>query len=138
MRRTIAVFLLAVAFLAAEFFTNGQQAFAGTCKKYEYTAPKGVSILTEKEVLARVADHSVDAPDYKLYFGRDGTLTFYKNFEAWPGTWYSCGVVVVLEYFNAEYNRERLLAIPEEGQISFYDLRGEHRATRALKKGKIF
>ena len=138
MRRIIAVFLSMVAILAAEFFTNGQQAFAGECRKYKFTAPAGVSILTEKEVLARVAGHTVDAPDYQLWFGRDGDLVVYINFETYLGNWYSCGVVVVLDYVSDIHDKERLLSIPEEGQISFYTLRGEHRATRALKKGKIF
>lgn len=138
MRRTIAVFLSAVAIFAVELFTNGQQAFAGECEKYKYTAPVGVSILTKEEVLARVADHTEVARNYKIYFGQDGTLVFYQNFEAWHGNWYSCGPVVVFRWFNPEHNAERLLAMQAEGQITFYALDSEYLGTYVLKEGKEF
>lgn len=138
MRRTIAVFLSAVAILAAEFFTNGQQAFAGECEKYKYTAPVGVSILTAEEFLTKVADHTVVGSDYKMYFGPDGAMTYYTNFEPFPGNWYSCGPVVVFRWFNPEHNNERLFAMPREGQLSFYSLRGRYIKTKTLWKGKIF
>ena len=139
MRRTIIGFLSFLTAFVAVGFLSTERAFAGgDCRKYEYTAPPGVSILTKDEVLARVAGHTVDAPDYQLWFGRDGALLININFEIYLGNWYSCGVVVVLDYVYDEHDKKRLLAIPEEGQISFYTLSGELRATRALKKGKIF
>ena len=138
MRRTIAVFLSAVAIFAAEFFTSGQQAFAGKCDKYKYTAPPGMSLLTAEEFLTRVADHTVVGSDYKMYFGPDGTLIYYTNFEPFPGNWYSCGPVVVLRWFNEEHNAERLFVMQNEGQLTFYALDSEYLGTYVLKKGKIF
>ena len=138
MRRTIAVFLSAFAILAAEFFTNGQQAFAGECDKYEYTAPPGMSLLAAEEVLARVADHTVVGSDYKIYFGQDGALTYYTNFETFPGNWYSCGPFVVFRWFNDEHDTERLFVMQNEGQLTFYALDSEYIGTYVLKKGKEF
>lgn len=121
------------------FFTNGQQAFAGgDCRGHESTAPSWVNPLTEREVLARVANHTVEASDYKMYFGQDGTLLYYTNFEVFPGNWYSCGVVVVFDWFNDEHDADRFLAIPQEGQLSFYNLSGRHLWTSALRQGKTF
>lgn len=109
-------------------------AYASTCAK-EYTAPSGVTILTDQEIRDKVVGNTVDGwPQFRIFFHADGTMEFLSrglNF----GKWRTCGNVFIME---GSQLRERTLAIREEGKLSFYDLAGKHQGTYPLKRGKAF
>ena len=138
MRHMIIGFLVFLTAFVVVGSSGGGPAFASSdCKGHEATAPYWVNIHSREDVLAKVADHTADAASWKIYFGKDGSLVYHEYFDSWGGNWYSCGAVVVFDWDNDDHDVDRFLTVGG-GQISFYNLDGQHLETIALKKGKTF
>ncbi len=139
--RTLFSVAFAVMFAVLATVTS-TPASAEECKKYEYTVPAGVKILTGEEISAALTGNTVDAwnKGHRLYFAENDKLVLEKNRMTFHGTWKVCGNVLVMTFTVNRYDRvtERVLAYAGEKKLAFFDLDGKNEGDWPVIKGKDF
>ncbi len=114
------------------------QQFKGLEVPDEFTAPEGVTILTEEEIRAKIIENTMEGKEYGKrwweYYLPDGEIKGLWAKELYGGTWTLSGPVMCFDYKGTGYDGCSTLSLDGD-KGTYYYMDGTFESDFKLSEG---
>ena len=94
----------------------------------QYTAPEGVTILSEEELHSKIVNNSVSGvltagDKWAEFYASDGAIRGENNGEPYTGSWQITGPVMCFDYAGTQYDGCNTIEVTGD-KVRFFELDG--------------